>query len=112
MGHDYGQYKITNPDLLYDKRVWCHAKHIKALKEMIEENIHCFWHQNDNYTLTSNKYIWAYPLKIYNPHTIAVLPENNNVIPEHLVKCVGICSDNIAYYKKEFELIRLTKEIK
>ena len=42
------------------------------------EEINCFWHQEDSYTITSKKYIWAYP-GYYgnNDRTIAVKPSEN-----------------------------------
>ena len=41
--------------------------------EKIKSNY--FWHQNDDYTITSKGYIWAYPGKKLNKNAIYVLPE-------------------------------------
>jgi hypothetical protein len=56
-----------------------------------------FWHQEDDVTLTSKGYIWAYPGKQPIKNSIAVMPELKN---DNLSECIGICSDNISNYKK------------
>ena len=95
LGHDKPQYKI-NLEYLKNDRFWCHAKNIEALNKMLERDIHCFWHQEDDVTLTSKGYMWTYPGKELTHKSIAVLPEINNDIPK---KCLGICSDYIVNYK-------------
>ena len=57
---------------------------------MLEDNIHCFWHQEDDVTLTSEGYMWTYPGKELTTNSIAVLPEE-----EIEVEVAGICSDYI-----------------
>ena len=95
LGHDEPQYGINLEYLKHDK-FWCHAKNIEALNKMLERDIHCFWHQEDDVTLTSKGYMWTYPGKELTHKSIAVLPEINNDIPK---KCLGICSDYIVNYK-------------
>ena len=53
-------------------------------------DVHCFWHQEDDVTLTSKGYLWTYPNKQLTPKSIAVLPEG--VIEEEIA---GFCSDFI-----------------
>ena len=60
LGHDEPQYDIENSFLL-KKEVWCHAKNLEALIEMKKIGSHYFWHENDQFTLTSKGYIWTYP---------------------------------------------------
>ena len=39
------------------------------------DRINCFWHQQDNYTITSKKFVWAYPgFHGSSDRTIAVKP--------------------------------------
>jgi hypothetical protein len=64
--------------------------------EMKKYAIHYFWHENDEFTLTSKNYIWAYPTKENKPGTISVLPEINN---QNVDGCKGVCSDFIKNYK-------------
>ena len=65
LGHDFPQYEISFNYLINDK-LWCHAKNIEAIIEMKKYPIHYFWHQEDDITLTSKEYIWAYPGKQLN----------------------------------------------
>ena len=101
LGHDESQ-TLVDINFIKNEKLWCHAKNINALRIMIENNVHCFWHQQDEYTLTSNGYIWSYPTQSFEKDTIAVLPEQFGVAPKYLYKCVGICSDFIQLYKEAF----------
>tara|TARA_R110001606_G_C15271070_1_gene639483 strand:+ start:383 stop:805 length:423 start_codon:yes stop_codon:yes gene_type:complete len=95
LGHDNPQYSVKPSFLLQDK-IWCHAKNIEAIIEMKKYPIHCFWHQEDDITLTSKGYVWVYPGKQPIENSIAVMPELYN---DNISKCIGICSDNIKKYK-------------
>ena len=89
-------YKIKK-EYLQDYRLWCHAKNLEAITEMSKyPQIHYFWHQTDDITLTSKGHIWAYPGKQPIKNSIAVLPELYN---DNLDVCRGICTDNIEKYK-------------
>tara|TARA_R110000796_G_scaffold220702_1_gene336791 strand:+ start:354 stop:779 length:426 start_codon:yes stop_codon:yes gene_type:complete len=95
LGHDEPLYPI-GISFLMNEKLWCHAKNIEALLMMkMEDNIHYFWHQEDDITLTSKGYIWAYPGKQPIKNSIAVMPE---IYKDNLDKCIGICSDNIKKY--------------
>ena len=59
------------------------------------KNIHSFWHQKDDVTLTSKNYLWTYPNKQLTPSSIAVLPDSK---PSK--KIAGICSDHIQKYEE------------
>lgn len=97
LGHDTPTYKV-DVKYLQNNKLWCHAKNGEALYEMRKiDNIHCFWHQDDDMTLTSKGYIWTYPKKSLYYNGICVLPEQGYV--GELDKCYGICSDFIKEYK-------------
>ena len=96
LGHDSPQHEVT-ADYLKDDKFWCHAKNIDALREMLKEGIHCFWHQDDDVTLTSKGYMWTYPGEQLTDNSICVKPEKNIKIPK---KVLGICSDFIVNYKR------------
>ncbi len=83
---------------LKNEKFWCHAKNYDALEYMLENNIHCFWHQEDMFTITSKGYIWQYPSNIKYNNAIFLMPENFGLIDMTGVK--GICSDYIFKYKK------------
>ena len=99
LGHDKPQYKINKEFLLNDK-IWCHAKNIEALELLLKMGVHCFWHQTDDYTITSRGVIWAYPGKKLNNSAICVMPELHHG-NQHVFNCAGICSDFIQKYRKE-----------
>jgi hypothetical protein len=96
LGHDTPEHKI-NLDFLNNRRLWCHAKNLESLKAMVKEDIHCFWHQNDDYTLTSEGYIWTYPNKQVTDMSIQMC-FNGNFEDIHDI-AAGVCSDWIGNYK-------------
>src|SRR5690554_6003019 len=61
LGHDKPIYLI-DPKFLTDRKynLICHAKNILALRSLLDINMHCFMHNNDIVTLTSQNYIWTY----------------------------------------------------
>ena len=97
LGHDFSQFEI-NKDFLQNKSVWCHAKTNEALYALHNINAHYFWHQEDDYTITSKGYIWTYPSKKLLPNSICVLPEKASY---KSFNCLGICSDFIENYKND-----------
>ncbi len=99
LGHDGPVYKVKS-EFLMNPRIWCHAKNLEALEELSKySEIHYFWHQNDDATLTSRNYIWTYPGQKLIDNSICVLPEKISATYIKFAKCVGICSDYIARYK-------------
>ena len=96
LGHDFSQYKINMEYLLNDK-LWCHAKTKYALEALDKIKAHYFWHQEDDYTITSKGYIWTYPGKNLLAKSVCVLPEKANYKE---LNCIGICSDLIQNYRK------------
>ena len=93
-GHDKPQYKVDT-DFLKRREVWCHAKNIVALKRLLDLGAHCFFHQNDNVTLTSQRYLWTYPTHQLTEKSICVLPELQTI---DIKGCAGICSDYVVRY--------------
>jgi len=89
LGHDKATY-IVDESFLENRKLWCHAKNLDALNLMLKnKKIHCFWHQNDDFTLTSKNYIWTYPDKDTTGNSIIVLIKKQK-IPK---KTFGICTD-------------------
>ena len=77
--------------------LWCHAKNIKALAYMTDNDINCFWHQGDDVTLTNHGYIWTH--SDYNEYgSTSVVCHMGKASSEELKTykdCYGICSDYI-----------------
>jgi alpha-glucosidase (family GH31 glycosyl hydrolase) len=96
LGHDAPQYEI-NYDWLKRRSgsIWVHCKDKDALEYCLNNNLHCFWHDTDDYTITNRGYIWAYPGKeSAGPLCIMVMPER--VWPVEEIKNLntfGVCSD-------------------
>jgi len=120
LGHDSPDYKVTWYWLAQRIRyLWVHCKTYNTLCELSDQSLpkergydvdtggcNYFWHQEDDYTITSNNIIWAYPGKPYsdikmlkdNPNlsnTVIVMPEWNKMDWESLqvLRCYGICTD-------------------
>lgn len=94
LGHDGPQYLIQD-DFLLDNgaRLWIHCKNLEAL-EYLNTNykqLNYFWHQEDDFTLTSQGYIWTYPGKEVGPMSVIVDLEGKTGY-----NCYAICSDYVA----------------
>ena len=102
LGHDKPQYKVSE-GFLEHPNLWCHAKNIQALYVMnTNYHIHCFWHQEDDVTLTSRGFFWTYPGKQLTEKSICVLPEFEDkkskvILPKNVA---GICSDFVVNYRR------------
>jgi hypothetical protein len=94
LGHDNPDYEIPF-EFLEQAGLWIHAKNLEALYQLEKTNLVYFWHENDQFTLTSNKFIWTYPGKELTDKSIMVCPEMIDPKLESTVsaKCFGICSD-------------------
>jgi len=102
LGHDEPQYKI-DLDWLEERqhKLWIHCKNTEALSKCVDAGLHCFFHNTDDYTITSKGYVWAYPGKPRaSEYCILVMPELS-----HGTKFLkgygyyGICSDYIEKVK-------------
>jgi hypothetical protein len=93
LGHDYPHHKILQPDIILNKKSWCHAKNLEALHYMLDIGAHCFWHEEDSYTITSRGFIWGYPRKKMLGRGILVLDTFSIPTPD---LCQGVCSDYVA----------------
>jgi len=103
LGHDDPEYNIPLSLLEdYGTKLWIHCKNAEALLKLKEidpigAHLNYFWHQEDDFTITSRGYIWTFPGKSLSSNSIAVLPET--VPTQDLSNCLGICSDVIKNYR-------------
>ena len=100
LGHDKPDYGI---DFRWFRdrisKLWIHCKNIDALNYFNNcgYEINYFWHQEDDFTITSSGYFWTYPGKQLTTNSIAVMPETKEF--ENIEIAFGICSDYIEKYK-------------
>jgi len=110
LGHDNPQEMMPIP-YYDDPRLWFHCKNVEALNHfrlfaLLPHKLKYFWHQTDDYCLTSNEKIWVYPGKPLLYDSIAVVPE---ILPEdcaygdELWSCHAICTDYPQKYLRLYE---------
>lgn len=98
LGHDEPQYKIRESFLMNDN-FWCHAKNLDALNRLLKIGVNCFWHENDNFTLTSSGKIWTYPNKQVVENSIIVCKNIEDSVKYSKMEIFGICSDFVGKLK-------------
>jgi len=98
LGHDKPLHKISS-NYLDNNKLYVHCKNNKALEFLNSNALACqyFWHQSDNFTLTSNKKIWVHVGEPLIENCICCLPEQYKSNLD-LTGCYGICSDFIIKY--------------
>ena len=94
LGHDEPTYMIDRV-VIERPNLWCHAKNLQALENMIECGINCFWHQEDDYTITSNGHIWTYPGKPTCNRSVIVIKDLKAIKEFKDASIYGICSDYV-----------------
>lgn len=99
-GHDEPQYQVSAEYLLANKDwLWVHCKDNEAFNAALKlRKLNCFWHNTDDYTITTFGYAWAYPGKEpAGTLCIGVMPEMQWSFEETLKKpFFGICTDYIS----------------
>ena len=83
------------------KNLWIHCKNIQALFffKTCSHIFNYFWHQSDDFAMTSFGEFWTYPGKDLTSNSIACLPEICDF--KNLEKAKGVCSDFISKYLSE-----------
>jgi hypothetical protein len=92
LGHDKPEYYVED-DFLKTPKIYFHAKSVQTFYQLLQHHpeVNCFFHQNDDVTLTSEKEIWTYPGKELTPKSIIVLRPGD---PFPNVPVYGICADD------------------
>ena len=95
LGHDEPQYAVTWWWLAgRSKHLWIHCKDITTLHAFSNgtSGYNYFWHQEDDFTLTSKNFIWTYPnINNYGSKSIIVNLERKISKGNYL----GVCSDYV-----------------
>lgn len=103
LGHDEAQHLVSWRWLVDRKEnFWIHCKDLESLNIFANSPVdfNYFWHQEDDFTLTSKNYIWTYPGKRHTKKSVIVMPEWNVPTEEifnylKALNCYGICSDYV-----------------
>jgi hypothetical protein len=104
LGHDAPVHEVEQ-SFLSQAGLWLHCKNEGALIELTRcrEGFNFFWHQSDDFTLTSGGFIWTYPGKTVDPEFgVRVQPEWNKYWREdvHNIVGYGVCSKFVSYIKE------------
>jgi glycerophosphoryl diester phosphodiesterase len=98
LGHDEPLEKITLLDIeLNREHLWMHAKNHDAFEYLRTIGMRVFWHEEDDFVLTTYGDVWAYPGRCSLRNRI----ENIIGKPEKIDSSEfrGICTDYPNYYK-------------
>lgn len=99
LGHDYPKMAIGKDFLIRNKnKLWIHCKNSDALFELSKTKTNFFWHQEDDFALTSKKNIWTYPKKKVCEKSIIVCQTKKQTKEYRTKNILGICTD--WYYLK------------
>jgi hypothetical protein len=102
LGHDEPKYEVSLDWILtFKKKLWIHCKNLESLAELsdLKLDLNYFWHQEDDYTLTSKGFIWTYPGRPTTFNSILVSLEDTIPNGDYL----GICSDYPEKLKTQIE---------
>jgi hypothetical protein len=96
LGHDKPEYPVEYKTIEeWSDIVWVHCKNLEALNKFSKiKDIESFWHQDDDFTLTTGNYIWTYPGKEITDNSILV----HLTLPSKELQqssLFGICSDYV-----------------
>jgi hypothetical protein len=101
LGHDNPKYQVKY-DFLAERKFWLHAKNGDAFHLLLEDfTLNVFWHTDEDWVLTSKRYIWTYPTKQLYPESICVMPELGWM--GDLAKCHAVCTDFVKEFPEQFE---------
>lgn len=103
LGHDGPQYLVNLPWLVdRTNQIWVHCKNSRALDYAMRHDLHCFFHNTDDYTMTSRGYVWAYPGKPLSSHKcVAVLPQSSDELQhDWQIQYAAVCSDYVERLKQ------------
>jgi hypothetical protein len=98
LGHDEPQYKIEKQFFFENTGLWIHCKNFEALEDLsfcIDLPNNVFFHDKDDYTLTTKGVIWTYPGKKVGKNCVIV---NFNKEKPTYDQIKGLCSDWVGTY--------------
>tara|TARA_R110000824_G_scaffold137826_1_gene302544 strand:+ start:172 stop:594 length:423 start_codon:yes stop_codon:yes gene_type:complete len=93
-GHDKPEHKCSMNFLVGNSdKLWIHCKNLAALQMLNGiPSLNIFWHEQDDFALTSKGFIWTYPDKEVCSNSVIVVDDATKYNGK---KCYGLCSDNV-----------------
>ena len=106
LGHDSPQYPTSLRWLLRRKHnLWLHIKDYNSLSIIEGHDLRYFWHQNDDFTLTSNGYIWSHDFKNKMTQRCIVPLLSLSEVEEYTQRdFYAVCSDYIKSCVRKYSL--------
>ena len=104
LGHDEGTYEVDIDWLLkLSNFLWIHCKSSESLNFLSRfQKLNYFFHDSDQYTITSKGFIWCYPGTDVIDNSVYLFPEkfslSSSTIKEHNL---SICTDFPRIYKEK-----------
>ena len=107
LGHDRPEYNVTEDFLHTNKdKLWIHCKNLEAMcylkQNDLNNELNYFGHDDDEYVLTSQNYLFCKPTKNLDKNCVLVMPEYYNYICSD-EKCLAILTDFPLKYKDKHE---------
>ena len=103
LGHDTPDYEVCIEWLLERKdNLWIHCKNFDSLSELLSCDLRVFFHEKEEYSIISNKFIWAHNLKLTNNKCIIPLLDISDIDSWLSTNVLGICSDYIQTCRRRF----------
>lgn len=97
LGHDEPEYLIDKNWLIDRKdNLWIHCKNFEALTSLLDTKLNIFYHENEKYTILSNKLIWAHDIDNVDEKCIIPLLSEESIENYKGQKVYGICSDFVS----------------
>ena len=106
-GHEWPEHYVRQEWLQkYAMKCIFHCKNIEAVQAMQQAGYHFFWHQEDEYTITSAGYVWVYPSRPFpkSPLYIACEPDATD-LPATWLDIHGICSDYVTELRRKEKVL-------
>lgn len=95
LGHDSPIHPIPIQWILErGKHLWIHCKRFEALERLVDlgSTLNSFWHENDDYALTTRHYIWTSPHCYIGPRSVLVDIDNTG-LTGYVGEPYGLCTD-------------------
>ncbi len=98
LGHSCDNSKIPVSCLINrSAKLWVRCRNHEAFQILSRyQSLNIFWHQTDDFALTTKGYTWCYPGIGPLDRSVAFMPEFD---APNLDKFYAVCSDDVSYFK-------------